>query len=145
VTNGWTFWSLPDKRRLIDVRAAFRGEKPKDADRTAALPRIEWSEEELADYANSAAKLTLRLLDYVASERADELLTGADFAAIDTTSEQVAGVTGAMARKIYNDYERSNPPIEFIEFDGRWHYQMTAATAATWRAVREIGTGGDLE
>lgn len=148
VTNGWTFWSLPDGRRLIDVRTAFRGEKPKDpkdTDRTAALPKIEWSEEDLADYANGAATLTLRLLDHVATERADELLTGADFAALDATSEQVAGVTGAMARKVYNDYGRSNPPIEFVEVDGHWHYRMTAATATTWRAVREIGKGGDLE
>ena len=108
-----------------------------------ALPRIEWSEEDLADYADSAAPLTLRLLDYVATERADELLTGADFAAIDATRSRSQGSPGAMARKIYNDYERSNPPIEFVEFDGRWHYRMTAATAAAWRAMREIGTGGD--
>jgi hypothetical protein len=141
VTNGWTFWSLPDGRRLIDVRAAFRGEKPKDEGWTAGLPRIEWSEEDLGDYANSATSLTLRLIDFVAFERPDQLLTGPDFAAIDVTSEQVAGVTGAMARKVYNDFERSNPPIEFIEFNGRWHYRMTADTAATWRTLRRAGEG----
>ncbi|MFD4354298.1 hypothetical protein ACFWPX_17220 [Nocardia sp. NPDC058518] len=37
VTNGWTFWSLPDGRRLIDVRAAFRGEKPTGDNKTTAL------------------------------------------------------------------------------------------------------------
>lgn len=141
VTNGWTFWTLPDGRKLIDVRAAFRGEKPKDANWTAALPKVEWSEEDLADYAQGAPKLTLRLLDYVATERADELLTGTDFAAIGTTPDKVAGVMGALARKTYNDYERSNPPIEFVDFDGRWHYRITAATAATWRAVRGIEAG----
>ncbi|MEO9249125.1 DUF262 domain-containing protein [Citricoccus nitrophenolicus] len=138
VTNGWTFWSLPDGRRLIDVRAAFRGEKPKDLHWTAALPRVEWSEEDLTDYAAGTAELTLRLLDHVAAERPDEMLTGPDFAVIRLTPEQVAGVTGAMARKIYNDFERSNPPIEFIEYDGRWHYRMTPDTAAAWRAVRAL-------
>lgn len=135
VTNGWTFWSVPDGRKLIDVRTAFRGEKPKDAG--GGLQRLEWSEEDLNDYADGAAPLTLRLLDYVASQRPNELLTGADFSTIDMTSEQVAGVTGAMARKVYNDYERSNPPIEFIEFDGRWHYRMTTDTAVSWRTLRQ--------
>ena len=72
----------------------------------------------------------------VATQRPGELLTGTDFAAIGVTSEQVAGVTGAMARKIYNDYERSNPPVEFVDFDGHWHYQMTAETADIWRGLR---------
>ena len=117
MTNGWTFWSLDDGRRLIDVRAALHGEEPKDLHWNAALPRIECNEEELADYATGTAELTLRLFDHVANERPDQLLTGPDFAVIGLTSEQVAGVTGAMARKIYNGYERSNPCIESIECD----------------------------
>lgn len=144
VTNGWTFWSLPDGRRLIDVRAAFRGEKSKEPSRTAALPRVEWNEEDLNVYATGAAGLTMRLLDYVARERPEELLTGTDFAAIAVSPEQVAGVTGAMARKVYNDFERSNPPIEFIEFDGRWHYRMTAATASKWRDIRSLDATGSF-
>ncbi|GAA3644060.1 GmrSD restriction endonuclease domain-containing protein [Microlunatus ginsengisoli] len=140
VTNGWTFWRLADGRRLVDVRAAFRGEKPKDPHWTAALPRTEWNEEDLADYAAAASELTLRLIDYVAAERSDQLLTGPDFTDIGVTPEQVAGITGAMARKVYNDFERSNPPIEFIEYDGRWHYRMTPPTATAWRAIRSLGT-----
>ena len=32
VTNGWTFWRLPDGRKLLDVRSAFTGTKePKEA------------------------------------------------------------------------------------------------------------------
>lgn len=89
----------------------------------------QWSEEDLGDYAETAGPLTLPLLDYVAAESPDELLAGADFSTIDMTSEQVAGVTGSMARKVYNDFERSNPPIESIEFDGRWHYRMSPDTA----------------
>lgn len=142
VTNGWTFWSLPDGRRLIDVRAAFRGEKPKESGWTASLPRVEWSEDDLAAYAATAAALTLRITDYVASQRPDELLTGADFAAIGVTSDQVAGVTGAMARKVYNDYERSNPPIEFVDHESRWHYRMTTRTAATWMSIRAMQPAG---
>ncbi|BAK36604.1 hypothetical protein MLP_35900 [Microlunatus phosphovorus NM-1] len=139
VTNGWTFWSLADGRRLVDVRAAFRGEKPRDPHWTAALPRIEWNEEDLANYASGTAELTLRLLDYVATERADRLLAGPDFAVIGLTPEQVAGITGAMARKVYNDFERSNPPIESHEQDGRWRYRMTAGTATAWRVTRTLG------
>ncbi|WP_420120272.1 GmrSD restriction endonuclease domain-containing protein [Nakamurella sp.] len=138
VTNGWTFWRLPDGRRLGDVRAAYRGEKPKEPGWTATLPHVPWSEEELHDYAGAAAPLTTRLLDYVAKERPDELLTGADFAVIGITSEQVAGVSGAMARKTYNTYERSNPPMESIDLNGRWHYRMRSTTAATWRALRGL-------
>lgn len=138
VTNGWTFWRLGDGRRLIDVRAAFRGERPKDPRWTAALPRIEWNEEDLGDYAGGAAELTLRLLDFVATERHDQLLTGQGFAAIGLAPGQVAGVAGAMASKIYNDFERSNPPLEFVEYDGRRHYRMTPDTAAVWRAVRGL-------
>ncbi len=136
-TNGWTFWRLPDGRQLIDVRAAFQGEKPRTDGWTSTLPRTEWSEEDLAEYAAGSAALTLRLLDHIATERPDELLTGSDFASIHLTSRQVAGVTGAMARKVYNDYERSNPPVEFVEVDGHWHYRMTPATAATWKSVRQ--------
>ncbi|GAC1519923.1 MAG: hypothetical protein NVS3B1_02080 [Marmoricola sp.] len=136
VTNGWTFWSLADGRRLFDVRSEFRGEKPSGTALGSGLPRIEWDEDDLRDYADSAAPLTLKLLDYIANERADQLLKGGDFAEAGLASDQVAGVTGAMARKTYNDYERSNPPIEFIDFEGAWHYRMTADTAAAWRLVR---------
>ena len=38
VTNGWSFWSLPDGRRLLDVRAAYIGEDP-----AKATPSFDWS------------------------------------------------------------------------------------------------------
>ena len=138
VTNGWAFWRLEDGRRLIDVRSAYRGDKPKDPHWAAALPRVEWNDEDLADYAAGAAALTLRMLDYVAAQRPDELLIGPDFKAIGMRPEQVAGVAGSMARKVFNEYERSNPPLEFVEHEGRWHYRMPPDTAAVWRAVRGI-------
>jgi alkylated DNA nucleotide flippase Atl1 len=37
-TNGWSFWSLPDGRRLQDVRAAYTG-----ADPATAAPSFDWS------------------------------------------------------------------------------------------------------
>lgn len=145
VTNGWTFWSLADGRRLFDVRSEFRGEKPSGTTWSSGLPRIEWNEDDLRDYADGAAPLTLKLLDYIADQRTDELLKGSDFAEVELASDQVAGVTGAMARKTYNDYERSNPPIEFIEFEGAWHYRMNAETAATWRTVRSERARGTAD
>jgi alkylated DNA nucleotide flippase Atl1 len=38
VTNGWRFWSLPDGRRLVDVRAIYTGEDP-----AKATPSFDWS------------------------------------------------------------------------------------------------------
>jgi hypothetical protein len=38
VTNGWSFWRLPDGRKLLDVRAAYTGENPADA-----TPSFDWS------------------------------------------------------------------------------------------------------
>src|SRR5664279_5602058 len=41
VTNGWTFWRLEDGRRLADVRAVYRTEKPTQVD---SKPSFDWSE-----------------------------------------------------------------------------------------------------
>lgn len=38
VTNGWSFWSLPDGRRLLDVRAIYTGDDP-----AKATPSFDWS------------------------------------------------------------------------------------------------------
>lgn len=38
VTNGWSFWTLPDGRKLLDVRAAYTGEEPEKA-----TPSFDWS------------------------------------------------------------------------------------------------------
>lgn len=38
MTNGWWFWSLPDGRRLRDVRAGYTGQDPKKA-----APSFDWS------------------------------------------------------------------------------------------------------
>jgi alkylated DNA nucleotide flippase Atl1 len=38
VTNGWSFWSMPDGRKLLDVRAAYTGEDPDNA-----APSFDWS------------------------------------------------------------------------------------------------------
>ncbi len=38
ITNGWSFWRLPDGRRLLDVRAIYSGKDPAEAS-----PSFEWS------------------------------------------------------------------------------------------------------
>jgi alkylated DNA nucleotide flippase Atl1 len=38
VTNGWWFWSLPDGRRLRDVKAIYKGSDP-----AKATPSFDWS------------------------------------------------------------------------------------------------------
>jgi alkylated DNA nucleotide flippase Atl1 len=38
VTNGWSFWRLPDGRKLLDVRAIYKGEDP-----SKAAASFDWS------------------------------------------------------------------------------------------------------
>jgi len=67
VTNGWKFWSLPDGRKLSDVRAAYGGEEPassSSADWTtlhtllSSLPVGRWTTyESLADTIGSTPEL----------------------------------------------------------------------------------------
>jgi alkylated DNA nucleotide flippase Atl1 len=40
VTNGWVFWRLEDGRKLADVRAVYRGDKP---EQKKASPPFDWS------------------------------------------------------------------------------------------------------
>lgn len=40
VTNGWTFWRLEDGRKLSEVRAVFRGEKPESKQQAA---QFDWA------------------------------------------------------------------------------------------------------
>lgn len=40
-TNGWAFWRLEDGRKLADVRAVYRGEKP---EQQASTPPFDWSQ-----------------------------------------------------------------------------------------------------
>ena len=58
VTNGWTFWRLDDGRRLSDVRAAYRGEKPEQNDEPALLSQ--WSADDLEAAANIWSGITLK-------------------------------------------------------------------------------------
>lgn len=46
-----------------------------------------------------------------------------------------------MARKVYNDYERINPPLEFVNTDGKWRYRMTAETATARNSIRQMALG----
>ncbi len=41
VTNGWAFWRLEDGRKLADVRAVYRGDKP---EQTKSAPPFDWSQ-----------------------------------------------------------------------------------------------------
>ena len=40
MANGWAFWTLEDGRKLADVRAVYRGEKP---DQEKTRPAFDWS------------------------------------------------------------------------------------------------------
>ncbi|MDO8150188.1 DUF262 domain-containing protein [Isoptericola sp. b408] len=100
------------------------------------LTKVPWTEDELSELAGRLAPTTIAVLDHVATERAGDLLLGTDFAGLNLTSAQVAGVTGALARMVYTRYQRSNPPIGFVKIGGQWHYRMETHVAELWRHVR---------
>ncbi|WP_165488292.1 DUF262 domain-containing protein [Actinomadura formosensis] len=112
-------------------------EKTGSPDQDIALPRVEWTREQLSEFAASTTDLTRGFLDYVAGNKAGELFLGEDLEGSGYVTGQIAGITGAMARKTYQDYRRSNPPLEFVYANGRWHYRMDPAVASHWMNIRD--------
>ncbi|WBQ04465.1 DUF262 domain-containing protein [Kribbella sp. CA-293567] len=106
----------------------------------AALQVVSWDDTDLADFAASSTGLTLDFLDHVAVAKPGVLFTGADLEDQGYVVDQISGISGAIARKTYQTYRRSNPPIEFIKADGRWHYRMRTELADRWRAIRNLAT-----
>ncbi|MBY6364209.1 DUF262 domain-containing protein [Rhodococcoides corynebacterioides] len=125
-------WSGPP----ADVEPLQEIEEVGGTGSTATHPHVEWTEDDLADYAAGTADMTLGFLDYVAAHKAGELFVGDDVSESGLNSGQISGIAGAMARTTYSTFGRSNPPIEFVKVDGRWHYRMDAAVADRWRSVR---------
>ena len=101
------------------------------------LPRVEWTADELRDLAAGTASMTCLLLDHVASHHAGTPVRGEDLADSGVTSQQVAGISGALARKVYGNFRRVNPPLEFVQVDGVWHYLMSEEVCALWLQVRQ--------
>ncbi|WP_329484221.1 DUF262 domain-containing HNH endonuclease family protein [Kribbella sp. NBC_01484] len=104
----------------------------------ARLQEVPWAEADLSDFAASSTDLTLEFLDYVAANKPGMLFTGADLENQGYVVDQISGISGAMARKVYQNYGRSNPPIEFIKANGRWHYRMHPEAAERWRTLRNL-------
>ena len=119
---------------------AVPGEVITESSGSATLAEVPWTEPELTDLAGRCAPTTLAVLDFVATEQVGDLLRGGDFASLDLTSAQIAGVSGALSRMVYSRYQRSNPPLGFVNVAGQWHYRMEAANAELWRKIRELPT-----
>ncbi|MFD0851593.1 hypothetical protein ACFQ07_05150, partial [Actinomadura adrarensis] len=100
------------------------------AEEAGSLPYVEWTMAELIEFAESTADLTLGFLDHVARHKAGELFLGSDLEESGSgyAGGQISGVTGAMAKKTYQHYRRINPPVEFVQVDGRWSWPPSAAT-----------------
>lgn len=108
-------------------------------DFTETLTKVPWTEEELSQFAAGSTDLTLSFLDHVASQLPGALFTGYDLQDAGFVVDQISGISGAMARKVYQNYGRSNPPVEFIKADGRWNYRMDTEVAIAWRTLRSLG------
>jgi hypothetical protein len=107
-------------------------------DVTETLPYIVWTAGELANFAKSSTEFTLTFLDYVAAHKVDQPFTGVDLADQGYVVDQISGISGAMARKTYQHYGRANPPLDFVNLNGRWHYRMDPAVASLWRTARGL-------
>lgn len=101
-------------------------------------PHLDWTDDELAGFAGESTTTTLALLDHVATNLAGRPFTGDEATDSGFNSGQVSGISGAMARRTYSKYRRSNPPLEFVMISGRWHYRMDPDLAERWRTVRGL-------
>jgi Protein of unknown function (DUF1524) len=108
-------------------------------DFTATLSKVPWTKDELSAFALSSTDLTLAFLDHVASQLPGVLFTGYGLEDAGFVVDQISGIAGAMARKVYQNYGRSNPPLEFVKANGRWHYRMEPEVAIAWRSLRDLG------
>jgi hypothetical protein len=79
----------------------------------------------------------LGVLDKISS-RPGELLTGKDFVHLGYSVNQTSGAAGAIVTATYTRFGRSNPPLEFVNIAGRWHYRMNPEMAVRWRVVRGL-------
>ncbi|WP_147339349.1 DUF262 domain-containing protein [Actinomadura spongiicola] len=111
-------------------------EETGEPNQAGELPRVEWTVEQLAEFEASTTDLTRGFLDYVAKNLPGELFVGDDLENSGYVSGQVSGITGAMARRTYQEFQRINPPVEFVNTNGRWHYRMDPAVAKFWLSVR---------
>jgi hypothetical protein len=106
------------------------------------LSHVPWTTDELKEVAESSTELTLAFLDYVSVNRDGVPFTGDDLEGSQFVPGQVAGITGALARKTYGNHGRSNPPVEFVNIHGRWHYMMDSGLADCWRSIRGLSAEG---
>ena len=109
---------------------------PREVSAPEHLARVPWTADELRDLAAGTAPMTCQVLDYIASHYAGTPIVGEDLADVEVTSSQVAGVSGALARKVYSSFRRVNPPLEFVQVNGTWHYLMPEEIADLWRQLR---------
>lgn len=103
----------------------------------ATLPSVPWTSEDLTVFADGCGSFQLGVLDFI-SGRPGELLTVDDLAATGHSAAQLRGTLGSITTSTYARASRSNPPIEYVNIKGRWHFRMQPEVAAMWRAARRL-------
>lgn len=99
------------------------------------LPSVPWTAADLVTFINGAGTFQLDVLDLL-SARPGELLTMGDLAATGHSVAQLRGTLGSITTSTYARCGRQNPPLDYVNIDGTWHYRMSADVAAMWRELR---------
>ncbi len=136
VTNGWTFWSLEDGRRLADVRQQFRPEAPSAPDEAAR----HWDPEtDLDDASEYWAEIGDRARSiFAALVAAAPEPVPAPVLAERVGEESVRSLAGALAFTDRAAAKRGHRmPSRFVEGNPS-SYWMDESTAETFAAVINV-------
>jgi hypothetical protein len=99
------------------------------------LPVVDWTEDELREFALAAGSFMLGVLDLLA-EHAGKRLDSDDFTQLGYTPHQAAGALGAIVTATRSKWARRNAPVRFAKKAGRWQYEMPEDLASLWNGVR---------
>ena len=111
---------------------------------TGPLPTAPWSDENLTQLAETAGDMMLTILDTLARHPSENWGTEA-FGHIGLSPGQTSGAVGAISRAAHQQFGRVNPPHDFVQVAGFWHWVMQPAVADRWRAIRGLDDGAGEE
>jgi Restriction Enzyme Adenine Methylase Associated/Family of unknown function (DUF6416) len=134
VTNGWSFWRLDDGRRLSDVRAAYRGERPEQNDEPG--PLSEWGADDFDAAVTVWSGITLKARElFRAVIAAAPQRVSADDLAQELQLDSGASVAGLLSWPT-RVAVRAGRPAPIRAHDGTpTAYWMDRDTAALFAAV----------
>ena len=114
-TRGWWFWSLPDGRRLLDVRAIYTGEDP-----AKATPSFDWSAlHAILEALPVGDWTTYRSLADAVGKAAQPLGTHVSTCQQCMNVHRILKSDGTVARHFrWTDHEDQRDPVEMLRAEG---------------------------